>query len=87
MEGLSTFFSFSDGIDEDAFKYPKPEVMESKPPENNSKLDNSKQDVIYFDEKFFEKDGLSDRPDHNDQVFESKAVVREFDGGKDESQY
>ncbi|CAG8485963.1 5701_t:CDS:10 [Paraglomus brasilianum] len=90
-----TSMSVGDGInealaesifDEDAFKYPKPEAMESNPPENNSKLDNSKQDVIYFDEKFFEKDGLPDRPDHNDQVFESKAVVREFDGGLEDSE-
>ncbi|CAG8664859.1 6728_t:CDS:2, partial [Paraglomus brasilianum] len=35
------------GIDENAFKYPKPKTMKSNPPKNNSKLDNSKQDVMY----------------------------------------
>ena len=41
--GTLNIFSFSDGIDENAFKYPKPKTMTSNPP----KLDNSKQDVMY----------------------------------------
>ena len=45
--GTLNIFSFSDGIDENAFKYPKPKTMKSNPPKNNSKLDNSKQDVMY----------------------------------------
>ena len=32
--GTLNIFSFSDGIDENAFKYPKPKTMKSTPPKN-----------------------------------------------------
>ncbi|CAG8475052.1 4609_t:CDS:10 [Paraglomus occultum] len=77
--------SILDEIDENAFKYSKPKTIKSRTPKNHSKQDNLNQDVIYFDEEFFEKDEPRDRPDNNDEVFESKAV-REFDGGLEDSE-